>query len=293
MNSTTLQLSLSFLVVSLLIWSLSYLALARIFGRWDLRRVKIHESGRYTWTQTVFYFNHFLRELGIDTLLAAGILWSYVAMGVLEEMQLGAALTSPPGLALLLFLAGALFGSVRRVGLKAALRDLLQFRELDTVVQWGSHWQMHFLSTLALLLLAVLPGTLYRTASQPGLGLLALAFFGLSILFGVGRRALTHPRWILHGAREIATYGPLVLLPAFLPWLLAPPASARPSALTWLSLALLAAIAAYCLWVYRAHELDALAPSERGIAFLISSHFFEHVLDVVYIGLILLAFQSI
>jgi hypothetical protein len=293
MNTNSLHLALSFLIVTALVWSLSYLALTRIFGRWDLRRVKIHESGRYTWTQTVFYFNHFLREIGIDTLLAAGILWSYDAMGFMGETRLDAALASPAGLALLLFLAGTLSGSARQVGLKTSLQDLLQFRELDTVVQWGSHWQMHFLSTLALLLLAILPGTLYATASRPGLGLLALAFFGLSILFGVDRRALTHPRWILHGAREIATYGPLVLLPAFLPWLLEPPASARPSALTWLSLALLAVIAAYCLWVYRAHELDELAPSERGIVFLISSHFFEHALDVVYIGLILLAFQSI
>jgi hypothetical protein len=49
------------------------------------------------------------------------------------------------------------------------------------------------------------------------------------------------------------------------------------------------AAAAHNLRVYRRSNLDDEASSPHGLAYLISSHFFEHVLDFIYIVLLILA----
>jgi hypothetical protein len=63
--------------VPALIWIASYLYLALYYRRWNIFKVKIHESGRYTLIGTIFYFNHFLRELLPDTFFALTIYWTY------------------------------------------------------------------------------------------------------------------------------------------------------------------------------------------------------------------------
>jgi hypothetical protein len=275
----------------LTVWILSYLVLVREFGRWDLRRTLIHETGRYTLRETIFYYDHFLRELPIDGLFAWAILWSYAAAGVQVPRLLpwaGAA-----SVALIAFLLWIFGGSVHAVGWKPTMLSLFQYRETDTRSGWGTHWQMHFLSTAVCLLLFMLPGVLFAPpADLRNQALLILGIFlGLSAVFGCGWKALTHPRWILHGAREIFTYVVTVGLPALgLLWAPAVAGRVRLSAAAVAMLMAVAAAAGYIFAVYRRTDLNAEASSSRGLLFLLSGHFFEHMLDVIYIALLILAF---
>jgi len=274
----------------LLIWALSYLHLAREFRTWDLRSVKIHETGRYTLTDTVFYYNHFLRELPIDTLYALALHWSYVSAGILFPSWLGHA--SAQWAALGLFLSLVVVGSTRRVGLRASLMDLFQLRERDELISWGSHWQMHFLSTAAVILILIWPGTLLPVTPGRGIDLIRLAglFLVVSIVFRTGWKALTHPRWLLHGGREIFTYVLLIAVPGLLPIFLQ--RGLVPFRFGALSAAVLVLVGLITIWtviVYKRSDLDSEAQSRRGALYLITSHFFEHVLDFFYIVLMLSA----
>jgi hypothetical protein len=276
-----------------IVWLVSYLLLAREFRTWNLLAVRIHESGKYTLAETVLYYDHFLRELPIDTLLACAILWSYSVAGFLVRENVSDARI--PRLFLGIFLIIVFYGSVASIGLRSTLADLIQARETDTRLGWGTHWQMHFLSTAILLILLMLPGmTMANTfALEVQALVLIAAFLGLSIVFRCGYSAILHPRWILHGAREVFTYFLIIALPAFLPLLETHMfGKSRLTAVSLVALGLLACSALYFLYVFQTHNLDEEASSKRGIVYLLSSHFFEHALDFIYILLFILAIGS-
>lgn len=282
-------LALRVLAVPGAVWALSYLHLAVHHRKLNLWSSPVHESGRLTLLETVFYFNHFLRELPVVTLYALSIHWSY------EVIRPGFAEPPPLARGALIqgafwgFLALAVAGSCWRVGLRATLLDLFQLRDRDESCAWGAHWQMHFLSTVALIILLLLPGTCFDPA-EAGPPFLVLGLFAaLSLLFGTGRRAVTDVRWLLHGGREIITFGLLVAAPAYLTVageLLGPRAAVR--AATIAAAAALVLLAVYYLRVLRRHRIRDHAERDLGTLYLLSSHFFEHVLDVVFMTLLLL-----
>jgi hypothetical protein len=151
---------------------------------------------------------------------------------------------------------------------------------------------MHFLSTAVLLLILLLPGLLLAHTSVLNRApvLMVAVFLGLSVVFRCGYRSMTDARWVLHGAREVSTYVVIVAVPAFVP-LLQPTVLARIqlTAAGAVTLVLLVGAAVYFLRVYRGHDLNEEASSRRGLVYLLSSHFFEHVLDYVYILVFILA----
>jgi hypothetical protein len=265
------------------IWIVSYAYLARYYEKWNLLYVPIHESGRYTLLGTIFYFNHFLREIFIDTLFVLAAFSTYRIIHPGDRVSIHSVLL--PG-AFLLFLAVVFLGSIREVGLDNTLLDLFQFRELDHVVKFGSHWQMHFLSTLVILLLLILPAFFSAMQTPQTLIAVGLIFLLASLFFRTGRLAISDPRWILHGGREIITFFFLAVLPFY--GFVLPDVALRPS---WTALWGVAAISGcliYYAWVYRKTELRQFAQGGYGMGYLLTSHFFEHVLDYVYMCLLML-----
>jgi hypothetical protein len=273
-----------------LVWLASYVALVVEFKTWRLGRTKVHETGKYTLRETVFYYNHFLRELPIDTLLAGAVAWSYAASGASMALVVPARLAAFYVPVMAVFLVWVFAGSIRSVGWKSTLQDLFQHRERDDLVSWGSHWQMHFLSTLALLLIFVWPGTFHKlsTSMLVWLAVLLSCFILISLVFRTGIKAVLHPRWVLHGAREIFTYTLIAGAPLLLPLLTQTAASfSRVQPLSIAALAGFVLIGLHSVRVFRTTRLDAEAQSDRGVLYLLSSHFFEHVLDYLYIVLLL------
>jgi hypothetical protein len=63
----------------------------------------------------------------------------------------------------------------------------------------------------------------------------------------------------------------------------------RPDPLGIVSILAMAAIVLYFLHAYRRSDLNEEAASRRGPVYLVTSHFFEHVLDYVYMFLLVVA----
>ena len=272
-----------FLVVSipLLVWMISYLYLAIYYKKWNLLNVKIHETGRYSLLGTIFYFNHFLREIIIDTFFVLSI---FFTLSVLRpSFSPKSAINPMPVLAS--FMAIVFIGSIWKVGFKNTLLDFFQFRELDRVVSYGSHWQMHFLSSLALMLMFVLPASFNGAQISQPIVLTFLLFLLLSRVFKTGAKAVTHPRWLMHGGREIITFFFLALIPAYL--LTVDLQEIKPTFTTVFLTGSLAAILIYYVRTFLKVDLKEVGESNYGIAYLLASHFFEHVLDTIYMLLLM------
>lgn len=282
------------LLVPLGIWLASYVYLARFHRRWNLLRVKVHESGKYTLLGTVFYFDHFLREVPVDTMYVLAIYWAYTSIGPPGPEAIGLTSSAPLfQVGLVVFLIAVFVGSTLRVGFATSLLDLLQFRERDTIVRFGSHWQMHFLSTIGLMMIFMFPGTLFASADFRSGGYLLLLFVLVSLILGTDLRAITDRRWLLHGGREILTFVAIAGVPAFV-WMAGgvEPSTLSLSAATIVGGIAIACLGAYYLWVLVNSNVKEAAETDLPAAYLIASHFFEHMLDVPFMALLMLVLVS-
>ena len=269
--------------IPILILIVSYLYLAFYYKRGNIFRVKIHESGRHTLLGTIFYFNHFLRELLPDTFFALCIYWTY---RVTHRKSTGGEVDGYFTLiliTLIIYLGVVFLGSVRSVGMRNTILDLFQYRELDSVVEFGSHWRMHFLSSFTIMLLCILPAVFSVIEDYSQIVLIVLAYLAVSLLFKTGSKAVRDPRWILHGGREVITFFPMVVVPSYVLNLRVESLSINPWSIA--AIFLVGALLLYYLIVYLRADVRTLAQGDFGTPYLISSHYFEHVLDYGYISL--------
>jgi len=305
-----------YLCVPLLILVSSYAWLAIAHRRVALLDVVVHESGRYTLLDTVFYFGHFLREVPIDVGTALFLLAGFTAYS-------GFSVRAPahdgrPRLLALACLAGALAlmgigfaAAAWRDGAASAVHDLLQFRTRDDLSQYGSHWRFHLLSSLWIGIAAplmVLPlglGSGRRAVSHARVERIVIGaawgyFCLLTIVFGLSKQVLWDPRYIGHQAREILTHGPVTCLLAIWTldavsrWLSVPPREHVPrslhraSAAEWLRMLLFLLIPGYLAMAAPWGDLMGAGRSETGLAAMVAAHFFEHTLDYLFVVLLVL-----
>jgi hypothetical protein len=294
------------LVVPVTLLAGAYVWLALEHGTWTLWGVIVHESGRYTLGQTVFFFRHFLREVPVDVAMG---LFCAAAIGSAEP----AARRRPPAAAAALLAVGlvalAFVLEAGEEGSREVARDLLQFRTRDDDAVYGAHWNSHLLSTIwfgaaaygAAVIWAgrgglVRPRGAARTLRAAAWGWVAL----LTVVFGVQADVFTSPRYIGHQAREILTHG-LITLPltiAVLRWVTGRRAHlgadatpvARPSrsvqAALWIAIA---GIPIFLVLAFRGADFAATAQLQSGLAGVVAAHAFEHVLDMVLVVLVGLA----
>ncbi|HUF71082.1 MAG TPA: hypothetical protein VMM79_20695 [Longimicrobiales bacterium] len=169
-------------------------------------------------------------------------------------------------------------------------------------MSYGSHWRFHWLSTLWFGLAASVAAwagarlfgrSLPSAGSGKALVVAAWSYFvALTIVFGVSVEPFVDPRFIGHQAREILTHG-LVTLPLGLgllaivegavarsdPRLSGP----RPSPVR---IAGVFAIPIFLAIGVLAADAMAAGQTEGGLAAMVAAHFFEHVLDYVLVGLL-------
>ena len=204
---------------------------ARTGSAWPWLEV-VHEDGQRTLLGSLFYFEHAMRELPLDLLLALAIGGSALAIlpaGDRPSAQLGRRRVGGLGLVAAFVIATITVGAAWHGGVSAVLDNLLQYHTRPgAALEWGAHWRYHLLSRLALLMLAIgvagilrlLVGGEGRAIARTGPALVAsslVAFTALTILFAAGPRSLLapfrDPVYIGHQAREIFTHV-LVTLPA-------------------------------------------------------------------------------
>lgn len=279
----------------ILIWLVSYIYLAFYHKGLNLFNINIHESGKYTLTQTIFFVDHFLRELLIDTFFVFCAYWGI--RNIDPETSITFSLYQKQMICVLfLLLIGAVItGSVRKVGLKETILDIFQFRETDDDVGFGFHWQMHFLSSIFLMLLFILPGTISRGIVDKSLYWVIAGFIVLSIVFRTGIKSVTDRRWLMHGAREILTFFLLAVIPYYSFLFYRTNLKIYPFTFTFIVLSLLIlGLAAYFMIIYLKSDISNLSRAKIKFdqKYLIASHFFEHVLDIFYMALLMIVLFS-
>jgi hypothetical protein len=267
--------------------------------------VVVHESGRYTLGETVFYTSHFLRE--VPTVLA----YSLFLLGSAGQAGLGRGPGSrwwgPGGGALAaaaLLVGGALLASATASGWDSAWRDLLQYRTRDDLSGYGTHWRYHWLGTLWFGAAATLvPGVVSRVSGDSRLGLrvgwarAAWGYFlGLTLIFGLSTDVLVDVRYAGHQAREILTHGPTtlllgvgILLAAAGPGGLITREPARTSR-RWTRAAALAVVAIplHLAVVSLRGDVMAHGQADLGLSAMVAAHYFEHTLDYLLTALLLI-----
>jgi len=281
---------------------LSYFWMAVERGAFDLSDIIVHESGRYTLAGTVFYFSHFLREIPTDLAMAL-----FLAAGIPEGyVRRTERLSSVLLISALLLCMGAFLRTVMVDGSGSAMLDLLQFRTRDDLVEYGSHWRYHWLSTIwfgvaVTHLTSAMSGgscpSMERNDWKRRVKLIPwLYFILLTAIFGISGKIFVDVRYAGHQAREIMTHC-LITLMIGAALVLVPRASGGVDGwrvifhpgdrIAMPRLIILAGIPLYLAAVTLSGDVMGEGQSKLGPSAMIGAHFFEHTLD--YLLVLLLA----
>jgi hypothetical protein len=270
----------------------------RTMALWN---VVVHESGRYTFGQTMLYFGHFLREVPVAVTYALFLLAASGGASTDSPQSPPARMRPLPLLAAAALLGIAFIATARGAGVQSALHDLLQYRTRDDTLAFGSHWRYHWLSTLWFgAAVITIVWTTQRIGRVPTLALHArwsllawLWFAGLSIIFGVSADVFTDAQYTGHQAREILTHA-AVTLPAGIAVVMIAGAGrsaaqrrVHPVAATLaMALAVLVPIHLTIITLAGGGVMEH-GQTEHGLGAMVAAHYFEHTLDYLFILLLL------
>jgi hypothetical protein len=306
------------LLLPVIYYAISYIYVAKWHGRIILWNVLIHENGRLTLKESLFFFDHFISAMPKVIFYAF-----FIACGFSLDGSIPAGIkASRSGFIALLLFAGAGFFvllafilSISKVGWRRTTDCLLQRVERDEVESKGGSWNQLQVSNIPLYLMMFSASffmnsftgdsnpaeyTLLKTGTLICVVAGVLLWIIPSIYFWPGWRAFMNPRWTAHGIREIATQ-PFILLPTALFVILLIHQELTDSYYsTWylkipfLSIFLFiigTLIVIGQLILLRKHSIHEMAqkpefaPDGLPLSYLLCAHSFEHFLDLVFIAL--------
>lgn len=276
---------------------IAYFWMAFDRGALDLSRVVVHESGKYTLAGTIFYFSHFLREIPTDVAMALFLAAERpgTARQGNRSVRFGLMICA------VALCAAALLQTSAVAGMRSAMMDLLQFRTRDDLVEYGSHWRYHLLSTIwfgvavSYLRAIISGGRSDNIGNRIRKYVPWLYFILLTGIFGISGRIFVDVRYAGHQAREIMTHG-LITLMIGLALILVPRRSGRITGwkaifhagdrTSGLRMALLAGIPLYLAIITLSGDVMSEGQSKLGPSAMIGAHFFEHILDYLLVMLL-------
>lgn len=252
-------------------------------GGWPWNQV-VHEDGRRTLAETVFYPRHFLRELPVLAfdLAALALIVPRAARG-----RRGATLGWLPWAGAVGLVAGVWWTVAAAHGADTAWRDLTQFHIRDNEGWRGAHWGAHAIANLLFLatVLIVRP----EWAAVRWTPVIALVLVGTLPLAGVEQpiASALSPRAAAHQVREWLTHA-VVTLPLALAAMGARPAwrlpPQRQDRVTMAAAALVVMTVAVLAVITLAGGALEAAPARWSAR--LAAHLFEHTLDYVFVGLV-------
>lgn len=303
-----------FLGVAVLYFALSYCYLVWWHGEVFLWNTLIHENGRLTLLESMFYFDHFVACVPMVLVFALFTAGGFALAGHprVEIDKSRASFAAAGFLAIAGFLiVGSLAASIYTVGQQRTLDYALQRIERDGVMSTGGNWNQLQLSNVPIALGALsLSGALVMFAGGTGakrdrrlvtggkicIGVAAAVMIGITTLTFPGWQGFLNARWMAHSIRELATY-PLTGIPIALVGILVAERYVSGIRILTLkvgarSLILLSVgvliVAGQLLWLLNMDVLamaqkPAFAPEGLSVSYLLASHVFEHFLDFVLI----------
>jgi hypothetical protein len=238
--------------------------------------VVVHEDGRRTLLDTIFYFDHALGELPLDLLLSGAVAGAMLC-------AFPSATARPLGT----FIAACLIlDAVIIAGAKERALYLFQFHTRDEEpMVYGSHWRYHLLSQTALMLL---PSVFVSVRRNRVLVTAWAAFAALTLLFGVSKATFIDPRYLGHQSRELFTHT-LVTMPLAITFLVGrtPRSAAGPQAgftFRWAPFLIFALLSTYLAAGVLLTGARHHAQSSDWTA-VICAHFFEHSFSYLVVPL--------
>lgn len=292
------------LAVPVTTYLLSYIYLAFYHGKVWLWNTVVHESGSLTLFQTAFYASHFLGHVPALTFIAVLFCGWFK---VLSNAAVGSRFSWRWLVYSALFVLVCMLYSFWQFGTEDTLSYLLLQRQSVERLELGGSFLLHLPSTLTLALLIPFFLVSSHWFFQHGVNwnsrhLRSIAIASGAVLFlawivsdslAAVIHALSDPRYLAHSVRELATF-PLTFFPIPLAfWLLnEKPVVKATGRNVILPLSLLALFAVPLLaaqvripltvGIGELAQKPAFADGELSVSYLLSSHYFEHVLDTLY-----------
>lgn len=312
---------LKFLIsVPLLTYAASYLYLAFYHKKLLLFTEVVHEGGTYSFLKSMFYASHFLGHIPVHVVLAFFFTGCYLCLsgGYLDRWPRKK--TQMLFVPFVFFLIATVILSVTVFGYEDTFSFVAQKKQRVGIYSDGGAWNLHLPSTILLFALIPVYVSVIKKicgrnvlSSMNGLCYLAVSCF-LFVLFtflinGCYIRealylALTDPRYLAHGVRELLTF-PVTYFPIPLYFFLRREKESGLAARNSVNKKLTAGIA--CLFFIFVTGLfyEAVIPLSRGIGtlaqkpafakggrlgipYLLASHYFEHFLDTIFFALLCL-----
>lgn len=296
----------AFWLFPLFILFISYSYLAYELGTPFFFNAHIHESGTYTWLETVFYFDHFVREIPVSVLTAGMVAISFYLFSPLplhdcRRMVSIRKFTVP---FLLLFLIVVIAGALLKNGFYSFFLDFFQYRTRDNLVSYGSHWHYHLLHIEFIFLASLAVSFIYRglthmyspTMNKSGITFLVVVqtcMILFTLIFIPDIKPFTDTRYLAHQFREIVTHASVTMPFAFaflmacehqscLASYVSPDASAF-NKIGVLLFFVAMVIPLYILIQLSGRNIMAEAQTKSNYFNLMASHYFEHSLDYVFV----------
>ncbi len=201
--------------IAILSLAVAYVTMAHNHASWWLWYEVVHEDGIRTFKDTVYFFEHALRELPLDLMLGitigASVACSFPDSQVERRHDIAALAT------IAVTLAFIVVGALICIGPSGIVVELSQSHTRNGApLAWGAHWNYHLVSRMALILSAgslvvLISGNAqwheksFLSTHRPLL--VSLGFFLLlSLLFRPTIAPFTDARFLGHQAREFITH---------------------------------------------------------------------------------------
>jgi hypothetical protein len=267
----------------------------------------VHEDGRHTLIETIFYFEHATRELLLDAVLAmavAGAMRCFFPPTPKQGNPHAARARRRLALWTLAALALILGGTAYVDGVRVILDNLSQYHTRPgAAFAWGAHWRYHSIERFAeILLVFCVAGLVWLRDGRPAAGdglrdtrlyvASLAAFAGATLVFLPSTEPFRDPMFLGHQIRELFTHTLVTLPLAFGTCLVLarrystakPGVHADPP--VWaIYVAGFAALACYAYLLVASLRLKAQTLGQKSsLAELLFPHFFEHSLGYLFVA---------
>lgn len=297
-----------FLIFPILVLTFSYFYLCFEYNKLNVFFEIIHENKKYTLVETIFYFDHFVREIVICVMMALSIASAFYMFSPLKgniNLHLVEKIFKL-SLFLALFLAlGSVIGATVNGGIKSTLLNLFQFKTTDILTIYGSHWNFHLLHVVFVQLVTLSLSFFYRgytglscdkrnKNSLLYLGIWVLLFLLFTVIFIPSLKPFSDTRYLAHQFREIVTHLTVTIPLAFAFLIFVESKLIQQSFSGNHSIGLIKKAVSYFFYTslipvfiliqLQGRDIMSAAQKKSSYLDLLAAHYFEHMIDYFFVA---------